>query len=114
MRRSRLLVLFAWTASSFAMAANLASDELRRQPVAQQLAYFSAAIEGCSAVDAYYMGVGENEGYAKDIAFWSVTCADGTDFAISFTPDPTEEALYLECDLFESVAGQGCFEPLKQ
>jgi hypothetical protein len=98
-----------------ALAANLASEQLRERPLADQLLILSAAIgEGCVAEDAYYMGIGEAEGSSKDIAFWSVRCSDGRSFALTINPDAVGSGSVLECETLKAVANQGCFEPLKQ
>lgn len=101
--------------SSATLAANQVSDKLRQLPLAAQLKVLGSVIgERCTAVDAYYMGIGEEEGYAKDTAFWSARCADGRSFALSIKPDGAGTSEVLECEILKAVANQGCFEPLKQ
>ena len=61
----RLLCLATTTGllNASALAADLANDRLREQPIADQLKFLGAAIgEGCADEDAYYMGIGEAEG----------------------------------------------------
>lgn len=104
-------VLAAGLASAVAGAAvtNEFSDRLERASPAERNARL-AAITGyrCVGTDTFLMGVAQS-GREAGLAYWSVSCLDGSSFAIQI--DPLGRSVTIDCAAL-AAAGQGreCFK----
>jgi hypothetical protein len=112
--RARMLLLSALMAagSSFAaMAAgsgNAANDDLLALPPQEQAARLTKGIKGCQGESVFPMGVVSTAKY-KGLAYWSVHCKDGRDFAVQIAPDKKAPWIAADCKALQG-SGKECFK----
>ena len=67
-------------------AQNSVNDRMLGLSQTRQVEALSYVVQdNCKGRKAFYMGIGKN-GFAKDVAFWSLRCADGRSFSVSLYP----------------------------
>ena len=112
--RCRLLSLAALMAVGSgltAMAAgsgNAANDSLLALPPDQQAAMLAKGIKGCAGESPFLMGVATTAKY-KGLAYWSVRCKDGRNFAVQISPDPKAPWIAADCGALQGT-GKECFK----
>ena len=110
----RMLLLAALIAagSSFAaMAAgsgNAANDRLLVLPPQEQAAMLTKGIKDCQGESVFAMGVVSTAKY-KGLAYWSVHCKDGRNFAVQIAPDPKAPWIAADCSALQG-SGKECFK----
>ena len=112
--RCRLLSLAALMAVGSgltAMAAgsgNAANDSLLALPPDQQAAMLTKGIKGCAGESVFPMGVVTTTKW-KGLAYWSVRCKDGRNFAVQIAPDPKAPWIAADCAALQGT-GKECFK----
>src|SRR5712691_4443547 len=82
-----LIAACSGLAAMAAGSGNTANDRLLALPPDQQAAMLTKGIKGCVGEAPFPMGVVSTAKY-KGLAYWSVHCKDGRDFAVQIAPDP--------------------------
>ena len=106
-----LAALMALGPGLTAMAAgssNVANDRLRALPPDQQAAMLTKGIKGCTGESVFAMGVVSTAKW-KGLAYWSVHCKDGRDFAVQIAPDPKAPWIAADCRELKG-SGKECFK----
>ncbi len=90
-------------------SANPAHDKLMILAPAERAAVLARAIgQWCIGAETFAMGL-VTAGQGVGNAYWSLRCADGTDWALQV--DPTAAVTAIDCASFkESGAGKECFK----
>ena len=88
---------------------NPANDELLKLPAPERAEKLARAIsEWCIGTDAFLMGV-VGAGPGRGNAYWSLRCADGSEWAIQI--DPQAEITAIDCETFkQATPGKECFK----
>jgi hypothetical protein len=88
---------------------NPANEELLKLPPLERAEKLARAVSRwCIGTEAFLMGV-VGAGPGKGNAYWSLRCADGTEWAIQI--DPAAEVTAIGCDQFQEAApGKACFK----
>ena len=88
---------------------NSANDELLKLPPERAEKLARAISEWCIGTDAYLMGV-IGAGPGRGNAYWSLRCADGSEWAIQI--DPQAEITAIDCAALQAAAAPGkeCFK----
>jgi hypothetical protein len=119
-RLIRLLALALWAVAVNPAGAQLvspgggllnpANEELLQLPPPERAAKLARSISRwCIGTEAFLMGV-IGAGPGRGNAYWSLRCADGTEWAIQI--DPQAETTAILCDAYKSAApGKECFKP---
>jgi hypothetical protein len=113
MRRGGLLLgaLIAAGSGLAAMAAgsgNATNDRLLALPPDQQAKMLTKGIKGCDGEAPFPMGVVTTTKW-KGLAYWSVRCKDGRNFAVQIAPDPKAPWISADCGALEG-SGKECFK----
>ncbi len=88
---------------------NPANDELLKLSPPERAAKLARSISRwCIGTEAFPMGV-IGAGPGRGNAYWSLRCADGTEWAVQI--DPQAETTAILCDAFKMAApGKECFK----
>ena len=88
---------------------NPANAELLKLPAAERAAKLARSISRwCIGTEAFPMGV-VGAGPGRGNAYWSLRCADGTEWAVQI--DPQAQTTAILCDTFKFAApGMECFK----
>lgn len=88
---------------------NPANEELLQLPPPERAAKLARSISRwCIGTQAFPMGV-IGAGPGRGNAYWSLRCADGTEWAVQI--DPEAETTAILCDTFKTAApGKECFK----
>ncbi|MDR3448228.1 MAG: hypothetical protein P4M15_00490 [Alphaproteobacteria bacterium] len=89
-------------------ADNKANNVMLKFSSSEQAIYLGKAA-GCIGKKAFYMGIGTKD-EAKDEAFWSLKCTNGSSYMVSIKPDAMGSTQILECALLEYMHGGKCFK----
>ena len=112
--RCGVLLLTALTAVGSDLAAmaagsgNSANDRLLALPPDEQAAMLTKGIKGCAGESVFPMGVVTTAKW-KGLAYWSVHCKDGRDFAVQIAPDPKAPWIAADCGALKG-SGKECFK----
>lgn len=97
------------SASDYASGRNIANAQLLALPASEQAGALAKAVgEGCSGIQAFYMGSSK-----QDEAFWSVKCSNSKSYAVMISPDSVGSTRVLECAVFRAVNAGECFTKLR-
>jgi hypothetical protein len=113
MRRG-ILLLAALMVAGFGLGAlaagsgNAANDSLLAMNPDQQAKMLTKGIKGCAGTDAFPMGVVSTAKW-KGLAYWSVRCKDGRNFAVQIAPDPKAPWIAADCVQLQG-SGKECFK----
>jgi hypothetical protein len=111
-RRVLLLAGVIAVASDLAaMAAgsgNATNDSLLAMKPDQQAKVLSRAVKGCAGIEPFPMGVVSTTKW-KALAYWSVRCKDGRNFAVQIAPDPKAPWIVADCRELQG-SGKECFK----
>ena len=116
MRTGALLLTAALIAIGFSRAqaassGNPTHDGLLAQPPAEQAKALAKKVgKGCVGTSAFPMGVVSTAKF-KSLAYWSVSCQDGRNFAVQIAPDAKGTAQVADCRALEG-SGKECFKKL--
>jgi|SRR3954452_5907911 len=90
-------------------ALNPANDELQKLPPPERAEKLARAISRwCIGTEAFQMGM-VGAGPGRGNAYWSLRCADGTEWAIQI--DPVGSATAIDCTEYKVAApGKECFK----
>jgi hypothetical protein len=88
---------------------NPANEKLEKLSASERAAVLSrAAPNWCIGTETFLMGV-EIAGAAKNNAYWSLRCVDGSTWAVQV--DPLGGITVIDCNTFkEAGAGKECFK----
>ena len=112
--RYGVLLLTALTAVGSGLAAmaagsgNSANDRLLVLPPDEQAAMLTKGIKGCAGDSVFPMGVVTTTKW-KGLAYWSVRCKDGRNFAVQIAPDPKAPWIAADCGALQGT-GKECFK----
>lgn len=89
---------------------NPANDQLLKLTPAQRAAKLAGAVgHWCIGTEAFLMGVTTTEGAGEGNAYWSLRCADGSEWAVQL--DPLAGVTAMDCEHFKDAAlGKECFK----
>jgi hypothetical protein len=96
------------TAASAAGSGNPTNDRLLALPSDQQAKTLAKGIKGCDGTSAFPMGVVSTAKF-KSLAYWSVSCKDGRNFALQIAPDAKGTTQVADCKALEGT-GKECFK----
>src|SRR5262245_46655719 len=91
-------------------AENSANDYLLASKPEERAKRLGNAVgEGCVGKTTFYGGIGTT-GFAKNKAFWSVRCTDGSAFMVTIEPDGSSKV--MDCKLLKAMNAGECFKKL--
>jgi hypothetical protein len=92
-----------------AQSLNPANDKLLKQSPAEQAATLARAVgHWCVGTEAFLMGV-ITAGRGEGNAYWSLRCADGSEWAVQI--DSLAEVTAIDCESYKANgAGKECFK----
>jgi hypothetical protein len=103
-----LIVAGSGLAAMAAGSGNPTNDRLLALPPDQQAAMLTQGIKGCAGESPFPMGVVTTAKW-KGLAYWSVHCKDGRDFAVQIAPDPKAPWISADCGALQG-SGKECFK----
>ena len=112
--RGGMLLLAALIAAAPGLTAkaadpkNAANDRLLALPPGEQAAMLTKGIKDCQGESVFPMGVVSTAKY-KGLAYWSVHCKDGRNFAVQIAPDPKAPWIAADCSALQG-SGKECFK----
>jgi hypothetical protein len=105
--RSTFALLALVVIATPARAGNPVNEKLLAASPSEQILALGNVV-GCGAKTVLYMGKMSN----KDLAYWSVRCADQREYVFAMKPDGSGEI--LECALYEKANTGKCFNTLNR